>query len=90
MEKLTILGKSDATISMISNVLVSNNFFPLIVVVNNLTEGAVCTSLLAKEFIDIEDDLLIANSDQFIEYEQQNFNYFRELTTVNSIVFCFT
>ena len=41
-----------------------------IVEVNNLTEGAACTVLLAKEFIDNDEDLLIANSDQIIEYEK--------------------
>jgi dTDP-glucose pyrophosphorylase len=40
-----------------------------IVEVDGLTEGAACTALLAKDHIDTDDDaLLIANSDQFIEY----------------------
>ena len=38
------------------------------VVVDSLTEGAACTALLAEEYIDNDDDLLIANSDQFIQY----------------------
>jgi len=60
-----------------------------IVIVDSLTEGAACTALLAKEYINNEDDLLIANSDQIIEYEQENFNYLRNLTKLDSIVFCF-
>ncbi len=60
-----------------------------IVVVDSLTEGAACTALLAKEYINNEEDLLIANSDQIIEYEQENFNYLRSLTNLDSIVFCF-
>ncbi len=60
-----------------------------IVLVDALTEGAACTALLAKEFIDNNDDLLIANSDQIIEYEQENFNYLKSLTNLDSIVFCF-
>jgi len=40
-----------------------------IVQVNGLTEGAACTTLLAKEFINNNKRLVIANSDQFIEWE---------------------
>mgnify|MGYP003655150264 CR=1 FL=1 len=61
-----------------------------IVEVDGLTEGAACTALLAKEFIDNDDDLLIANSDQFIEYENQNFNLIKNMTDVDSMVFTFT
>jgi NDP-sugar pyrophosphorylase family protein len=64
-----------------------NNF--KIVVVDSLTEGAACTALLAKEYINNDDDLLIANSDQIIEYSKENFNYLKNFTTVDGIVFCF-
>jgi HAD superfamily hydrolase (TIGR01509 family) len=37
-----------------------------IVEIDEVTEGAACTTLLAEEFIDNDDPLLIANSDQFI------------------------
>ena len=60
-----------------------------IVVVDGLTEGAACTALLAKRFINTDDDLLIANSDQIIEYEPQNFNLMRSLTSVDAIVWTF-
>lgn len=60
-----------------------------IVVVGGLTEGAACTALLAKDFINNDDDLLIANSDQIIEYEPQNFNLMRNLTSVDAIVWTF-
>lgn len=60
-----------------------------IVVVDSLTEGAACTALLAKDHINNDDDLLIANSDQIIEYEQKNFTYLKNLTQLDSIVFCF-
>jgi len=59
------------------------------VIVDTLTEGAACTALLAEEYIDNDEDLLIANSDQFIEYEVQNFNMLRNLTNVDAIVFTF-
>lgn len=60
-----------------------------IIEVDSLTEGAACTALLAKEYINNDDDLLIANSDQIIEYEQNNFNMLKNLTNVDSIVFSF-
>ena len=57
--------------------------------VEKLTQGAACTALLAKEYIDNDEDLLIANSDQFIEYESENFNAFKNMTDVDSMVFAF-
>jgi dTDP-glucose pyrophosphorylase len=41
----------------------------VVVTVDGLTEGAACTVLAAKEFIDNDDALMIANSDQFIEVD---------------------
>lgn len=38
-----------------------------VVVVDKVTEGAACTVLLAKEFIDNDDELMIANSDQWVD-----------------------
>jgi dTDP-glucose pyrophosphorylase len=60
-----------------------------IVPVDGLTEGAACTALLAKEFIDTDDDLLIANSDQIIEYEIENFKLLKNMISVDGIVFTF-
>ena len=51
-----------------------------IVEVEGLTEGAACTALLAREHIDCDDDLLIANSDQFIEYQRENFISLKNMT----------
>jgi len=59
------------------------------VVVDGLTEGAACTALLAEKYIDNDEDLLIANSDQFIEYEPENFKAFKNLTNTDAIVFTF-
>jgi dTDP-glucose pyrophosphorylase len=39
-----------------------------IVQVENVTEGAACTTLLAKEYINNDEPLVIANSDQFVEW----------------------
>jgi HAD superfamily hydrolase (TIGR01509 family) len=46
-----------------------------IVEVDGLTEGAACTTLLAKEFIDSDSPLLMANSDQFLEWDSNEFMY---------------
>jgi NDP-sugar pyrophosphorylase family protein len=44
-----------------------------IIQVNNITEGAACTALLAKEFINNDEELIIANSDQWINWNSQHF-----------------
>ena len=46
-----------------------------IVEVDGLTEGAASTTLLAKEFIDNDNPLVMANSDQFIEWDSNEFMY---------------
>jgi len=46
-----------------------------IVQVDGVTEGAACTTLLAKEFINNDKHLLIANSDQFVEWDSNSFYY---------------
>ena len=57
--------------------------------VDGLTEGAACTALLAEKHIDNDESLLIANSDQFIEYEPENFITLKSLTGVDALVFTF-
>ena len=46
-----------------------------IVEINGITEGAACTTLLAKEYINDDSPLIIANSDQFIEWDSNEFMY---------------
>jgi HAD superfamily hydrolase (TIGR01509 family) len=46
-----------------------------IIQVDGVTEGAACTTLLAKQLIDNFDPLLIANSDQFIEWNSNECLY---------------
>jgi dTDP-glucose pyrophosphorylase len=46
-----------------------------IVQVDQLTQGAACTTLLASEFIDNDSPLLIANSDQFVEWNSNECLY---------------
>lgn len=44
-----------------------------IVITDGITEGACCSTLLAAEYIDNDAPLLIANSDQYIEWESGAF-----------------
>lgn len=60
-----------------------------IVTVDSLTEGAACTALLAKDYINNDDDLLIANSDQIIEYSKENFVTIKNCTTSDGVIFTF-
>ena len=44
-----------------------------VICVDKLTEGAACSVLLAREFIDNDDHLIIANSDQVIDWDAEGF-----------------
>ena len=46
-----------------------------IVQVDGLTEGAACTTLLAKTFINNDEPLIIANSDQYVEWNSNECMY---------------
>jgi dTDP-glucose pyrophosphorylase len=46
-----------------------------VVLVNGITEGAACTTLLAEGYIDNDEPLVIANSDQFVEWDSNEFLY---------------
>jgi len=46
-----------------------------VIEVEGLTEGAACTALLAKELIDNQNPLFFANSDQFVEWDSNEFMY---------------
>jgi HAD superfamily hydrolase (TIGR01509 family) len=46
-----------------------------IVQVDGVTEGAACTTLLAKQFIDNGDPLVLANCDQFVEWNSNECLY---------------
>jgi beta-phosphoglucomutase-like phosphatase (HAD superfamily)/dTDP-glucose pyrophosphorylase len=46
-----------------------------IVQVDGVTEGAAVTCLLAKEFIDTESSLILANSDQIVDWNSREFLY---------------
>ncbi len=40
---------------------------PIIIEIDGITQGAACTVLKAKEYINNQDELMIANSDQYID-----------------------
>lgn len=40
---------------------------PVIITIDHVTEGAACTVLLAEKYIDNEDQMMIANSDQYVD-----------------------
>ena len=44
-----------------------------IVEVNQVTEGAACTVLLAKDFINTDEELILANSDQWVDWDSSHF-----------------
>ena len=44
-----------------------------VIQVDDITEGAACTALLAKELINNDEELIIANSDQWINWNNQHF-----------------
>lgn len=46
-----------------------------IIKTDGLTEGAACTTLLAKDYINNDKHLVIANSDQFVEWDSSDFFY---------------
>lgn len=52
--------------------------------VEGITEGAACTTLLAKDLINNNNPLLIANSDQFVEWDSIDFMYSMTSTNVDA------
>jgi HAD superfamily hydrolase (TIGR01509 family) len=61
-----------------------------IVEVDGLTEGAACTTLLAKELIDNNKPLIMANSDQLIEWDSNEFMYKMNETDADGGIVTFT
>ena len=61
-----------------------------IVQVDGITEGAACTTLLAKELIDNDEPLVMANSDQFVEWDSNEFMYSMEADEIDGGILTFT
>ena len=49
-----------------------------LVEINGLTEGAACTTLLAKDHINNDEPLLIANADQWVDWDSKHFQSYCE------------
>jgi HAD superfamily hydrolase (TIGR01509 family) len=60
-----------------------------IVEVDGLTEGAACTALLAKEYINTDAPLFFANSDQFVEWDSNEFMYKMQETNADGGIVTF-
>ena len=60
-----------------------------IIQVDKVTEGAACTTLLAKEFIDNGNPLLIANSDQYVEWDSNEFMYSMQADSIDGGILTF-
>lgn len=67
--------------------LISDN--PKIIEVDKLTEGAACTTLLAKELINNDNPLIIANSDQYVEWNSSEFMYKMQETNCDAGILTF-
>jgi HAD superfamily hydrolase (TIGR01509 family) len=61
-----------------------------IVETDGLTEGAACTALLAKDYINNDNPLFFANSDQFVEWDSNEFMYKMQETDADGGIVSFT
>jgi HAD superfamily hydrolase (TIGR01509 family) len=61
-----------------------------IVEVDGVTEGAAVTALMAKEYINNNDPLFFANSDQFVEWDSNEFMYKMNETDSDGGIISFT
>ena len=61
-----------------------------IVETEGMTEGAACTALLAKEHINWDAPLFFANSDQFVEWDSNEFMYKMNETNADGGIVSFT
>lgn len=61
-----------------------------VVEVDGITEGAACTALLAKDYIDNDNPLFFANSDQYVEWDSNEFMYKMQETEADGGIVTFT
>jgi len=60
-----------------------------VVVVDRVTEGAACTVLLARDLIDNEHPLMLANSDQFVEIDINRYLAVQEEQNLDGLIMTF-
>ena len=61
-----------------------------IVQIDEMTEGAACTTLLAEKYIDNDEPLLIANSDQYLDWNSNEFMYSMIADDIDGGILTFT
>lgn len=61
-----------------------------IIETDGLTEGAACTTLLAKEYINDDNPLFFANSDQYVEWDSNEFMYKMQETNADGGIVSFS
>ena len=61
-----------------------------VIEVESVTEGAACTALLAEQFINNDEPLLIANSDQYLVWNSNEFMYSMEADNTDGGLATFT
>ena len=61
-----------------------------IVYLDGITEGAACTTLLAKKYINNNNPLVITNSDQFLEWNSSKTMYNFYSKSIDGAILCFT
>ncbi len=72
--KYTLIAREDHVIAETSSIkYLKNNYNCDILTVKNLTEGAACTILLACKTINNDKPLLLANSDQMVEMDVNDY-----------------
>lgn len=62
----------------------------MVIETDGITEGAACTTLLAKEFINNDQPLLMANADQLIEWNSNEFMYKMQEQQSDGCIITFT
>lgn len=62
----------------------------VIISIDQVTDGAACTVLLAREFIDSQDPLMIANSDQWVDVKIDDYLATMETEGVDGLIMTMT
>ncbi len=61
-----------------------------IIQIDEMTEGAACTTLLAEEYINNDEPLLMANSDQYLDWNSNEFMYSMIADDIDGGILTFT
>jgi NDP-sugar pyrophosphorylase family protein len=70
--------------------LITGNSQCEVIVVDSVTEGAACTVLLSKGLINTDDELLLANSDQWVNWDSDHFLTFMRDKNADGGILTFT